>query len=133
MSRQSGLTSTRETNSRSLPTKEDDLDDIPEIAKRLSILPQMPRTDWAIETGQWRNILQAYLDSVSFADDQVGRVLDALAASPYAEDTIVVLWSDHGYHIGEKNTFQKHSGHKCADPYRSIPFSSLHWCFILEK
>ena len=55
-----------------------DLDDVPDMAKEISILKQMPRTDWAIENYQWRNILHAYLACVSFADHQVGRVLDAL-------------------------------------------------------
>jgi arylsulfatase A-like enzyme len=62
-----------------------------------------------IESGQWRDILHAYLACVSFADHQVGRVLEALENSPHRENTIVELWSDHGYHIGEKNTFQKQS------------------------
>lgn len=87
----------------------DDLDDVPAIAKEISILKQMPRTDWAIQTNQWRDILQAYLACISFADHQVGRVLEALDASPYRNDTLIVLWSDHGYHMGEKNTFQKQS------------------------
>lgn len=91
------------------PYDPEDLDDIPEAAKKISILKQMPRTDWAIENRQWRDILEAYLACISFADHQVGRVLDALEASPYRDNTIVVLWSDHGYHIGEKNTFQKQS------------------------
>ncbi len=86
-----------------------DLDDVPEIAKRISILKQMPRTDWAIETNQWRDMVQAYLACVSFADHQIGRVLDALDQSPYRDNTVIVLWSDHGYHLGEKNTFQKQS------------------------
>jgi arylsulfatase A-like enzyme len=86
-----------------------DLDDVPDIAKEISILSQMPRTDWAIENDQWQNMLHAYLACVSFADHQVGRLLDALAQSPYRDNTIIVLWSDHGYHIGEKNTFQKQS------------------------
>jgi arylsulfatase A-like enzyme len=89
------------------PYKADDLDDLPEIAKRISILPQYPKTDWAIENDQWRNILHAYLACTSFVDHQVGRVLKALEASPYRDNTIVVLFSDNGYHLGEKNTFQK--------------------------
>jgi arylsulfatase A-like enzyme len=91
------------------PYKKDDLADVPEVAKRISILKQMPRTDWAIENNQWRNIVHAYLACISFTDHQVGKVLDALEASPYKENTIIVLWSDHGYHMGEKNTFQKQS------------------------
>jgi arylsulfatase A-like enzyme len=91
------------------PFQPDDLDDVPEIARRISILPQMPRTDWAIENDQWRDIVHAYLACISFADHQVGRVIEALDNSPYKDNTIIVLWSDHGYHMGEKNTFQKQS------------------------
>jgi len=91
------------------PYNKNDLDDVPEMAKRISILKQMPRTDWAIENDQWRSIVHAYLACISFSDHQVGKVLDALAKSPYRDNTIIVLWSDHGYHMGEKNTFQKQS------------------------
>ncbi len=91
------------------PYRKDDLNDVPSIAKEISILPQMPRTDWAIENQQWRSIVHAYLACISFSDHQVGRVLDALDRSDYKDNTIVVLWSDHGYHMGEKNTFQKQS------------------------
>ena len=91
------------------PYDKNDLDDVPEMAKEISILKQMPRTVWAIEKNQWRDIMQAYLACVSFSDHQVGRVLDALEKSPYRDNTIIVLWSDHGYHMGEKNTFQKQS------------------------
>jgi len=91
------------------PYLKEDLDDVPQAAKDISILPEMPRTEWAIQNNQWRSIVQAYLACVSFSDNQVGRVLDALNKSPYRDNTIVVLWSDHGYHMGEKNTFQKQS------------------------
>lgn len=55
---------------------------------------------------QWT---QAYLACVAFVDDQIGLVLDALEASPYADNTIIVLTSDHGYHMGEKNWLYKNS------------------------
>ncbi len=55
----------------------------------------------------WRQWVQAYLASMSFADDQVGKVLDALDKSPYRDNTIVVLIGDNGYHIGEKSAIQK--------------------------
>ena len=42
-----------------------------------------------------------------FADAQIGRVLDALDSSPRRDNTIVVLWSDHGFHLGEKNHIEK--------------------------
>lgn len=55
----------------------------------------------------WKAALQGYLASVSYADAQFGRLLDALEQSPYSENTIVVLLSDHGYHLGEKNHWRK--------------------------
>lgn len=89
------------------PYLRNDLDDVPEIAKQISEHPMMPTTEWAIENGEWRNIVQGYLASVSFVDYCVGIVLDALENSVHANDTAVVLWGDHGYHIGEKDKFAK--------------------------
>jgi iduronate 2-sulfatase len=91
------------------PYLENDLDDIPDTGLQMATTPPMPTADWAIENGQWPAIVQGYLASVSFVDAQVGRVLAALEASPYADNTVVVLFSDHGYHIGEKNRFSKHT------------------------
>ena len=87
-----------------LPT---DRADLPPIALEIDDLPMMPTTEWAIENNQWKNILQGYLASVSFVDHYIGEVLDALERSPHAANTIVVLWSDHGYRLGEKGTFAK--------------------------
>ena len=55
----------------------------------------------------WTRVRRAYLACISWADYNVGRVLEALEASPYADNTIVVLWSDHGYGQGEKRHFRK--------------------------
>ena len=87
----------------------DDQEDVPEIARRLMSVPMMPTARWAIRTGEWKNIIQAYLASISFVDHYVGEVLQALDQSTYADNTIVVFWGDHGYHIGEKDRFAKHS------------------------
>ena len=91
------------------PYQPGDQDDVPSISRALHALPMMPTTDWAIESDEWKYIVQAYLACVAFVDAQVGTVLGALESSPYADNTIVVLWGDHGYHIGEKNRFGKHS------------------------
>ncbi len=91
------------------PYKADDLDDVPSVAKQINDLPMMPQTDWAIESGEWPKIIQAYLACVSFVDYEIGRVLQALENSKYAENTVIVLWSDHGYRLGEKGTFAKHA------------------------
>ena len=55
----------------------------------------------------WREWIQAYLASMAFIDDQIGRVVEALNNSPYKDNTIIVLTSDNGYHIGEKDCIQK--------------------------
>lgn len=91
------------------PYLKGDQDDVPQISRDLHEMPMMPTTEWAIESGEWPKIVQAVLASTSFVDHYVGEVLKALENSPYADNTIVVLWSDHGYHIGEKNRFAKHS------------------------
>lgn len=71
-------------------------------------LPE-PRLQWLRETNQWRNLVRSYLACISFVDSQVGRLLDALDESGRAGETIVVLWSDHGYHLGEKEISGKNT------------------------
>ena len=89
------------------PYLPDDFDDIPEIAQQVADVPMMPTTEELIERDEWKDVLQAYLACIAFVDAQVGKVLDALHESLYANNTIIVLWSDHGYHLGEKNRFAK--------------------------
>lgn len=64
-------------------------------------LPE-PRLKWIRENNQWRNLVRSYLASTSFVDAQIGRLLEALDQAGLAENTIVVVWGDHGYHLGEK-------------------------------
>jgi iduronate 2-sulfatase len=90
------------------PYLEGDFDDLPAIVREIDDLPMMPTTRWAIESGEWPKMVQAYLACVSFVDYYVGEILDALENSENAENTIVILWSDHGYRMGEKGTFAKH-------------------------
>ncbi|HCN76710.1 MAG TPA: iduronate-2-sulfatase, partial [Verrucomicrobiales bacterium] len=75
----------------------DDRADIPVAA----FAHNNPVPDYGLDELACRRALQAYRASVSFVDAQVGRVLDALERLGLAENTIVVLWSDHGYHLGE--------------------------------
>jgi len=60
-----------------------------------------------MEANQWKEAIQGYLASVAFADEMVGRLLQNLANSKHAENTIVVLWSDHGWQLGEKLHWRK--------------------------
>jgi len=89
------------------PYLTDDLKDVPEMSRRVNAMPAMPSTEWAIRENQWEAIVQSYLACTTFVDAQIGKVLDALDQSPFRDNTIVVLWSDHGYHVGEKNRFAK--------------------------
>ena len=57
--------------------------------------------------GQHKQAVQAYLATVTFVDECIGVLLDGLASSPYAENTIVMLWGDHGWHLGEKQKYGK--------------------------
>lgn len=88
------------------PTKEGDLDDLPKIAlKRTN--DRASKHHLVKELGEWKKAVQGYLACISFSDHQIGRLLDALDASPYRDNTIIVLWSDHGYHLGEKDHWHK--------------------------
>lgn len=100
------------------PYDENDLIDIPEIAIGR---PYGPITRRGYQNGidkykrdygnganeWWLNFVQGYLACVAFVDHQVGVIWDALQESQYADDTIVILTSDHGYHLGEKNHASK--------------------------
>lgn len=91
------------------PYLSDDLNDIPLIGMKINNLPMMPSTEWAKKSGEWKKIIQAYLACMSYIDYELGRVLDAVENSEYADNTVIVLWSDHGYRLGEKGTFAKHA------------------------
>lgn len=86
-----------------------DREDLPAYAKDLTHGEPAPRHIWFLENNAWHSAVQSYLASVAFVDSQVGRVLDALDASPYADEAIIVLFSDHGWHLGEKQRWAKRS------------------------
>ena len=86
------------------PVKTDDLTDVPPYGQRLVNRSWDEKIQ---ERGLTRQAIQGYLASVSYSDTQIGRVLDALDSSPYSENTIVVLISDHGFHLGEKQQWTK--------------------------
>ncbi|KPM30779.1 Sulfatase [Croceitalea dokdonensis DOKDO 023] len=94
---------------KTMPYLKDDLKDVPPVAHKINDLPMMPSTEWAISSGEWPKIIQAYLACISFVDYEIGRLLDQLNNSDYADNTVIVLWSDHGYRLGEKGTFAKHA------------------------
>jgi len=86
---------------------EGDLDDLPSGGRTIlqKGKPFIYKTMAA--NNQVKQATQAYQACASFADRQIGRLLDALAKTAYARNTIVVLWSDHGFHVGEKRHWEK--------------------------
>ncbi|VGO18995.1 sulfatase [Pontiella sulfatireligans] len=124
--------------------KENDIEDVPPVGQLMSNPKNADRLD---QHDCWNEVRRGYLASISFVDDNVGRVINALEGSPYAENTIIMLWSDHGFHLGEKRAYTKFTlweestrvpfiiwdprgraghGHSCAEPvglinvYRTI-------------
>lgn len=84
-----------------------DLKDLPENFLNINDYAVAPTQADVIETNMERALTHAYLASISFVDDCVGIVLNALKNSPHADNTIIVLWSDHGFHLGEKQHWAK--------------------------
>lgn len=89
---------------------EDEFTDIPILGKAIAYGTIKTGDDYAVthlSDTYRRELVHAYLACVSFVDDQVGKVLRALENSPHANNTIIVLWSDHGQHLGEKRHWRK--------------------------
>ena len=91
------------------PVLASDRDDTPPFSWYLHWQLPNPGSSRCSEAVQWEPLVRAYLASTSFVDSQVGRVLDALEASGQAANTIVVLLSDHGWHLGEKGISGKNT------------------------
>jgi arylsulfatase A-like enzyme len=87
------------------PYTESDLDDIPPAGIQMA----KPWGDHAeiLKTGKWKNAIQGYLAATAYTDMNIGRLLDAFDKSAYKDNTIVVLWCDHGWHLGEKQHWRK--------------------------
>jgi arylsulfatase A-like enzyme len=87
------------------PTREDDLKDVPPAGVRMA----KPQGDHAaiLRSGRWKEAVQGYLAAIAYCDAQVGRLLDAFDKSPYRENTVIVFWGDHGWHLGEKQHWRK--------------------------
>jgi arylsulfatase A-like enzyme len=84
----------------------DDLDDVPPLGRAL-VEKKRKFVEQILEQGVHKQAVQGYLATTAYADAQIGRVLDALDTSAYRDNTIVVLISDHGFHLGEKTHWQK--------------------------
>lgn len=87
------------------PTTKDDLSDVPAEGRALA----KAEGDHALilSSGRWKEAVQAYLAAIAYCDAQIGRLLDAYDHSPDKDDTIIVFWGDHGWHLGEKEHWRK--------------------------
>lgn len=86
-------------------TIKDDLADVP--AAGVKIAKPGGDHEFITEHDQWKNAIQGYLASITFSDVQIGRLMDALRKSPHHNNTIIVLFGDHGWHLGEKSHWRK--------------------------
>lgn len=87
------------------PYKEDDLADIPPAGVAMA----KPGGDHKaiLESGRWKEAVQGYLAAIAYTDMNIGRLLDAFDKSPHKDNTIIVFWCDHGWHLGEKHHWRK--------------------------
>ena len=85
--------------------KADDLDDVPYCAKWLATRRGFHK--YITDNNLWKQVLQAKMASVTYSDEQVGRVLEALEKSRYRNNTIVWFTGDNGFHTGEKDHWSK--------------------------
>ena len=91
--------------------KKDDWDDLPAGAAKLM---QAKKWFWkgmesleSKQPGSYRKFVQSYAACCTFGDASVGRLIKALDRSGQAGNTIIVVWSDHGFHLGEKEHIEK--------------------------
>ncbi len=87
------------------PYLENDLDDIPPAGVKMA----HPNTDHEpmLKSGRWKEAIQGYLAAIAYTDMNIGRLLDAFDKSAYKDNTIIVFWCDHGWHLGEKHHWRK--------------------------
>jgi len=87
------------------PYLEDDLKDLPPAGVKMA----RPESDHKniLTAGRWKEAIQGYLAAIAYTDMNIGRVLDAYDKAPDKANTLIVLWSDHGWHLGEKHHWRK--------------------------
>jgi arylsulfatase A-like enzyme len=82
-----------------------DLDDLPKPGRWIAT--NRAEHHEVVAAGKWKTCIQAISAATAYADEQIGRVLDALEASQYRDNTIVVFAGDNGFHTGEKDHWLK--------------------------
>lgn len=94
------------------PRLEHDLDDVPPAGRELVAAGagrfwQGMMQGEQQRPGSWREAVRCYQAAATFADAQIGRLLDALDATPRGQSTIIAFCSDNGYQLGEKDCWEK--------------------------
>lgn len=93
-------------------------EDTPDHYPKPALASTNPWPYFGITREQALECIHAYYASISFVDAQVGRLLDAVESLGLAENTIIVFWSDHGYHLGEQGLWFKQS---CFEESAKVP------------
>jgi len=87
------------------PHIDNDLDDVPPSGVKMA----RPQGDHAqiLASGRWKDAVQGYLAACAYTDMNIGRLMQAFDRSAYKDNTIIVFWGDHGWHLGEKEHWRK--------------------------
>ena len=83
----------------------EDLADVPPSGKYYAL--RMGDHQRITEANRWKDAIQGYLAAITYCDTMIGRLMDAFDKSAYRDNTIIVLWCDHGWHLGEKEHWRK--------------------------
>lgn len=93
------------------PELKDDLNDLSPAGRDYALIPTTSGTHaTVVRYRQWQNAVSSYLATVTFVDHLIGNLLKELDQSNHAQNTWIVLWSDHGWHLGEKEHWGKATG-----------------------
>lgn len=93
------------------PILKHDLDDLSSVARQWALEPITSGAHaTVVKFNQWEKAIEAYLACVTYVDHEIGRLLEALDNSVHADNTLIVLWSDHGWQLGEKQHWGKWTG-----------------------
>jgi arylsulfatase A-like enzyme len=93
------------------PSTHSDLDDLSVVGRRYALIPTTSGTHASVDKyGQWNSAVSSYMATVTFVDHLIGGLLDEFDRGQHAENTWIVLWSDHGWHLGEKDHWGKATG-----------------------
>ena len=86
--------------------RDDDLDDIPAVGREFAAFRRSEH-ERIVKEGKWKEAVRSYLAAISFADAMVGQLVNAVEQSAYGKNTVLVFWSDNGWHLGEKQHWHK--------------------------